>query len=124
MRRARVAYVVSLWRYVYGERTYERISPIHVIGSSLDQARERAAQMAGSIEATRYNVDRDLRRAPYAVIETRHTESRPVLSASEGFSPSHRLHRRRVVSTIKGRHEIVSPDVRIVPSVGDLGWSP
>jgi hypothetical protein len=116
-------YVVSIWRYVWGERSYERISPIHVVGSSIAHARERAAQMAGSIESTRYNVSRDLRAAPYAVIETRHTESRPILS-TEGFPPSHRRHRRRIIRSIKGKHEIVEPEVRIVPSVGEIGWTP
>jgi len=124
MRRDRVTYLVSLWRRVWGERSYERISTVHVVGSSLAHARERAAQMVGTIETTRHNVSRDLRAAPYAVIETRHTESRPLIMAREGFPPRHRLHRKRVIAMIKGRHEIVEPDVRIVPSVGDLGWTP
>jgi hypothetical protein len=58
-------------------------------------ARRLAAQELGTIEATQYTVARELERAPGARIESR-----------------------------RGRGIWMGPRVRIVASVGELGWSP
>lgn len=58
-------------------------------------ARKAIAQALGEITATQYSVARELERAPSARIERR-----------------------------SGRREWFGPRVRIVPSVGELGWAP
>lgn len=122
-RHTRVTYVISIWRESLG-RSYERISPIFVSGTSKDHARNRALALVEArliadtgvpfVEGTQWTIDREMRRAPYAVIEERHTM----------FYRSHAKRGRRRFDTIKGRHEIVQAEGRIVPSVGERGWTP
>ena len=106
-------HIAAVWQrdIAAGRGAYRRISAIHNLGSDLSHARERARNMlpAPFVEGTDYNWSRELRNAPYAVIERR--ESR-------------RLPSGRIAHVIVGRHEYVEPEVRIVPSVGDLGWTP
>lgn len=106
-------YIAAVWQrdIAVGPYEYRRISAIHVLGSNLERARDRARNMlpCSWVEGTDYNWQRELRNAPYVVIERR--EAR-------------RLPSGRIAHVIVGRHEYVSPEVRFVPSVGDLGWTP
>lgn len=106
-------YIAAIWTRKCDAtgRYYERTSPVHVLGSDLHNARERARGMlpVPFVEGTRHTWSRDLAAVPYVVIERR--EAR-------------RLPSGRIAHVIVGRHEYIEPEVRIVPSVGDLGWTP
>jgi hypothetical protein len=60
------------------------------------------------VEGTHWTYSRELRDAPYVVLQRRET----------------RRVGGRVVHVLVGRREYVEPEVRIVPSVGELGWTP
>ena len=66
-----------------------------VLCHSHRKARKLAAETLGTVVATQYTVNRELERAPSARIESR-----------------------------RGRGVWVTPEVRIVPSVGEQGWTP
>lgn len=66
-----------------------------ILCSSHRKARKAVAEALGTITATRYTVNRELERAPSARIESR-----------------------------AGRGIWLNPEVRIVPSVGEHGWTP
>lgn len=106
-------YIAAVWqRDISGGRgAYRRISAVHNLGSNLNHARERARNMLPIpfVEGTRHTWQRDLGQAAYAVIERRELR---------------RLPSGRLASVIVGRREYVEPEVRIVPSVGELGWTP
>ena len=106
-------YIAAIWTPARdaGGRHYQRTSPIHVLGSDLGHARERARNMlpVPFVEGTRYTWSRDLAAVPYVVIERR--EAR-------------RLPSGRIAHVIVGRCEVVHAESRIVPSVGELGWTP
>lgn len=103
-------YIAAVWqRDISG--TYQRISAIHVLGANLRYARDRARDMLPIpwVEGTSWTWSRDLRNAPYVVIELRERK---------------RTAGGRLCPVIVGRHEYIEPEVRIVPSVGELGWTP
>ena len=106
-------YIAAIWTpgRDAGGRFYHRTSPIHVLGSDLNHARERARNMlpVPFVEGTRYTWSRDLAAVPYVVIERR--EAR-------------RLPSGRIAHVIVGRPECVEAEVRIFASVGELGWTP
>jgi hypothetical protein len=113
MARRKHTYIAAVWQrdIASGRGNYRRLSPIHNLGSDLTHACERARNMlpVPFVEGTAYTWQRDLEHAPYAVIERREMR---------------RLPSGRIMHIIVGRHEYVEPEVRIVPSVGELGWTP
>lgn len=104
-------YVAAVWRWDFSERCHVRIGPIHRMGRNLDHAKERARDMlpVAFVEGSEWTADRELARAPRVIIERRETRR----------TPSGRL-----VRMVMGRYISVEPEVRIVPSVGQLGWTP
>lgn len=104
-------YIAAIWQWDTSDRSYRRITAVHNLGSDLGHAWDRARDMlpVKEVEGTRYTIDRELQRAPYAVIERRETRRTPG---------------GRLVSVIVGKHETIEPDAWIVPSVGELGWTP
>ena len=112
-RKRKFTYIGAVWQrdIAVGPYEYRRISPVHVLGSNLAHARERAFNMlpVKAVEGTDYSASRELRLAAYTVIERREMR---------------RLPSGRLISVIVGRSEHISPDLRYVPSVGDLGWTP
>lgn len=106
-------YIATVWErdVASGRGAYRRISAIHVLGSDLGRARERARDMLPIpfVEGTQYTWSRDLAAVPYVVIRRRETR---------------RLPTGRIKRVFVGRAEYVEAEVRIVPSVGELGWTP
>lgn len=100
MSRIKPTYIATIWsRDPENPRQWIRSSPSFVLGSNLRHARDRARDLLPikSIETTRWNVSRDLSRVPFMMLTRRDQRGRP---------------------------EIIEPDVWIVPSVGELGWTP
>lgn len=95
--RRRPLLTVTLWRRdpASGPRSFAQAERFRC-GRDLATARRTALQALPLVETTRYTYHRDTGRADYAEIRTR-----------------------------DGDHiEWVNPEVRLVPSVGDLGWTP
>lgn len=104
-------YIAAVWQWDLAERSYVRRSPIYRMGRNLDHAKERARDMlpVRFVEGTEWTADRELARAPRVIIERRETR---------------RTTSGRLVHMVMGRYISVEPEVRIVPSVGQLGWTP
>lgn len=101
-------YIAALWRR--DGIGYTRIGPIHVMGSDLDHARSRAADMLPvPVVYTTWELrDYEMRKTPYIVIERRELRRTPS---------------GRIVRVIVGRPEYVEAEARYVPSAGEVGWA-
>lgn len=89
-----------------------RVSPVYRLGRNLAHARERMVSVLPIpwVEGTQWTWERELAMAPYGVIQRQERHTLP--SGRTMWVMSH------------ARGVCVDPEVRIVASVGELGWTP
>lgn len=110
MRKRKHTYIATIWRYDSADRAHTRQPAEYNLGSDLDSARKRARALlpVRAVEATRYTWGREQARADHVALRRREVRQ------SAG----------RIVRADVGRYEWFLPEVQIVPSVGELGWTP
>ena len=90
---------IDLWLPIPGKRALGLARSM--TAGSHGKAAAKAKAALGTIVANRYTYHRDTARAGFA-----------------------RVHNRKCRDGLSCRCPLVSPDVEIVPSVGELGWCP
>ncbi len=103
-------YIATIWKYEW-PHSHNRQPTEYNVGSDLHRARERARDLLPqrTVTCTRHTYERDISRADHVAIRRRDTR---------------RDANGRIVDVYVGRYEWFTPQGHVVPSVGDLGWTP
>lgn len=110
MTRPRYTWIASIYsQSKENHYSCERTSGLFNLGSDRDHALDHARALlpVPFVETTTYTASRELRAAPAVLLELRQTR---------GHGPK--------AATKIVRSRWIEPEVRYVPSVGELGWTP